>query len=79
MNSRIEPDAAEVMRDEMIMKDRILALLSESPKTVPEVAESLESSVHSTLVWIMAMWRYGSVEETGKPDSEGYYHYQPTG
>lgn len=77
MNSRFEQGAAEVMRDEMIMKDKILSLLNESPRTVPELALALERPTKDVVFWIMAMWRYGSVEELGKPDGEGYYKYRP--
>jgi hypothetical protein len=76
MMSRIERDAAEAMRDEMIMKDKILFLVNESPRTVPEVAEALECSTNDVVFWIMAMWRYGSLEEVGKPNREGYYKYR---
>jgi len=76
MNNHIQQDTAEAMRDEMVMKDKILLLLNESPGTVPQIAESLECSTHNVMLWIMAMWRYGSLEEVGKPDDEGYYHYR---
>ena len=78
MSSQIERGVDEVMRDEMTMRERIMSLLNESPKTVPELAGALACSTNDVVMWIMAMWRYGSVEETGKPDSEGYYHYRPT-
>jgi len=77
MKNRIERDTAEVMRDEMVMKDKILSLLTEDARTVPEVAAALECSTDNVLLWIMAMWRYGSLEEVGKPNDEGYYKYKP--
>ncbi len=77
MNNRIERDTAEAMRDEMMMKDKILALLKDDPGTIPEIAQALECSTSSVVYWIMAMWRYGSVEAVGKPDDKGYYRYRP--
>jgi len=76
MKNRIERDAAEVMRDEMVMKDKIHSLLTEDARTVPEMAAALECSTDNVLIWVMAMWRYGSLEEVGKPNDEGYYKYK---
>ena len=66
----------EIMRDEMIMKDRIMALLKEGQKTVPEVAEAIGAPEHETVYWMMAMRRYGMIEETGRPDVDGYFKYE---
>lgn len=77
MENRIDRNTAEVMRDEMIMKDRILSQLNEGPKTIPEIAEALEYPGSDIMFWVMTMWRYGSIEEVGKPNDEGYYKYRP--
>ncbi len=77
MNNLVDRNIAEAMRDEMAMRERILSLLNESPRTVPEVADALECSANNAMFWMMAMWRYGSIEEVGKRDGEGYYRYQP--
>ena len=77
MKDRIERDTAEVMRDEAVMKEKILSLLTEDARTIPEVAAALKCSTYHVMFWIMAMWRYGSLEEGGKPNDEGYYKYQP--
>jgi len=69
-------DMREIMRDEMIMKDRILALLQEETKTVPEIAEALGAPENETVYWMMAMRRYGMIEETGRPDVDGYFKYE---
>ena len=69
-------DMREIMRDEMIMKDRILVLLKEENKTVPEVAALLGTPEYETVYWMMAMRRYGKVEEVGRPDEDGYFQYQ---
>jgi predicted transcriptional regulator len=77
MNNRIKRNTAEVMRDEMVMRHKILAFLDDNPGTIPEIAQALECSTNSVMYWIMAMWRYGSVEAVGKADDEGYYRYRP--
>ena len=72
----VKRDMREIMRDEMIMKDRILAILKEENKTVPEVAEALGAPEYETVFWMMAMRRYGMLEETGRPDVDGYFKYE---
>jgi hypothetical protein len=69
-------DIGEVMRDEMIMKDRIALLLREEPKTIPEIAEALACPVQEITLWVMAMRRYGSLEELPKPKADDYFRYK---
>jgi hypothetical protein len=69
-------DMREVMRDEMIMKDRILALLQDGTKSIPDISEALGSPNHETVFWVMAMRRYGMIEEVGRPDVDGYFKYE---
>ncbi len=69
-------DMREVMRDEMIMRDRIVAILKEESKTVPEVSAMLGAPEYETVCWMMAMRRYGLVEEIGRPDIDGYFKYE---
>lgn len=71
-------DLGEVMRDEMVFKDRIIDFLRDGPKTIPEIAESLEHPSHEIVFWVMAMWRYGTLVETGRANDDGYYQYQLT-
>jgi DNA-binding IclR family transcriptional regulator len=76
MSDRITRNPAEVMRDEMAIRDRILELLSAEPLTIPEIAEKLGYPTHEVVRWVMAMWSYKLVEETGKAGPDGYYRYQ---
>jgi len=75
---RTEPKRglAEVMRDEMVMKDKIVDLLREEPKTIPEMAEALGYPSHEVLLWVMALWRYGTVVEVEKKRTEDYFQYK---
>ncbi len=67
---------AEVLRDEMVMKDKIFDLLREGPKTIPEIAEDLERPSHEAMLWVMALWRYGTVVEVEKNRTEEYFQYK---
>ena len=69
-------DRAEVMRDEWVMRDKIAALLVDGPKTVPQIAEGLGHPVPEVMLWMMAMRRYGAIAEKGRPDEDGYFHYE---
>ncbi|HHE46460.1 MAG TPA: MarR family transcriptional regulator [Bacteroidetes bacterium] len=73
----IQRGVAEIMRDEMVMRDKIIAVLQDGPKTIVEIAESLGCPSHEVMYWVMAMWRYGRIEETAvKPDDDGYFKYR---
>jgi hypothetical protein len=66
----------EVVRDEMVFRDRIIELLQQGPRSIPQVAEILGHPTWEVMIWVMAMRRFGTVEETGRPDAEGYYQYK---
>lgn len=76
MESQITRGLAEVLRDEMVMKDKIVAVLREEPKTISEIAEALGYPSHEVLLWVMAMWRYGTVVEVEKARTEAYFKYK---
>jgi hypothetical protein len=67
---------AEVLRDEMIMRDRIAAVLRDGPKTIPELAELLGAPTREVTLWVMAMRRYGKLEEMPKPKIDDYFRYK---
>lgn len=67
---------AEVLRDEWIMKDRIAAALAGGPKTIPEIAALLGSPSREVTQWVMAMRRYGRLEEMPKPKVDDYFQYK---
>ena len=71
-------DVAEVIRDEMAVRDRIVAVLHDDPKTIPEIAEALGSPGQEVVFWVMAMCRYGMLVPTGKAGADGYYRYRLT-
>lgn len=66
----------EVIREEPIMRTRILELLRSEPRTVPEIAAAMDCPTHEVLFWIMGMRRYGRVREVKGVTDEGYFRYE---
>jgi hypothetical protein len=71
-------DAREVVREEMVMKDRIVDVMTQGPKTIPEIAEALGCPTYEVMYWVMGMRRYNYVTETEEATDEGYYRYTLT-
>ena len=76
--SRQSRDVREVMRDEMVMRDKIADLLRGETKTIPQIAQSLGCPNDEVVMWVMAMRRYGMLSEKGRPDEDGYFVYELT-
>ena len=72
-------DPAEIMRDEMLMRPKILAALGGGPKTILEIADALGAPAPEVTLWVMALRRYGALEELPKPKAEDYYRYRAVG
>ena len=68
-------DVREVIRDEHVMRARILKVLEAGPQTVPEIAEAIGSPTHEVVFWVMGMRKYGYVAEQPDVSPEGYYRY----
>ncbi len=68
-------EVREVVREEPIMRARILELLACGPLTVPELATAMDCPTHEVLFWVMGMRRYGRVHEVGGADGDGYFRY----
>jgi predicted Rossmann fold nucleotide-binding protein DprA/Smf involved in DNA uptake len=69
-------DVREVVRDEQMMRRKILAALADGPLTVPELAEVLGSPTHEVMFWVMGLRKYGWVAEIKEVNDDGYYQYQ---
>lgn len=77
MTARVElRDLREVLRDEMVERDRIAVVLRAGPKTVPEIAAALGAPTAEVLKWVMAMRRYGRARELPKNREDDYYRYE---
>ncbi len=69
-------EVREVVREEPVMRGRILAALADGPRTVPEIASAIGSPAHEVLFWVMGMRRYGWLREVKAPAEDGYFRYQ---
>jgi hypothetical protein len=76
MVQRIERGALEIMRDEMVVRDEIAAFVAGGPRTIPEIASHMGYPRHEVMIWVMAMWQYGMLRDTGETDEEGYCRYE---
>ncbi|MEA2030471.1 MAG: MarR family transcriptional regulator [candidate division Zixibacteria bacterium] len=69
-------DTREIIRDEMLMRDKILAILKDGPKTVPEIAEAMGYPISEVMYWTMAARKYGFIEEIKEPTEDDYFQYK---
>lgn len=69
-------DLREIVREEPVMRDRILQLLATSPRSVPEIAASMSCPTHEVMLWVMAMRRYGHLREVKGVGADGYFRYE---
>jgi hypothetical protein len=69
-------DAREIVREETFMRARILEVLAEGPRTVPEIAVAIGRPTHEAMFWVMGMRRYGQVRDVKEAAVDGYFRYQ---
>jgi len=69
-------DVREVVREEPVMRARILKALADGPRTVPEIALAIDAPTHEVVFWVMGMRRYGWLREVKGPAEDGYFRYQ---
>lgn len=72
-------DPREVIREEPVMRPRILAALADGPLTVPQIAEAVGAPTHEVVFWVMGMRRYGWLAEIKGSDDDGYFTYEASG
>jgi predicted Rossmann fold nucleotide-binding protein DprA/Smf involved in DNA uptake len=75
----VNRDIREVVREEPVVRGRIMAALAEGPLTVPEIAQAIGAPTHEVLVWVMGMRRYGWLAEIKGATVDGYFQYERTG
>lgn len=69
-------DVREIVREENVMRDRILAAVASEPLTVPQIAAVLERPTREVVFWVMGMRKYGRLVEVPGADDDGYFRYQ---
>jgi hypothetical protein len=72
-------DTREVVREEPVMRPRILAALAGGPLTVPQIALAIGAPAHEVVFWVMGMRRYGWLAEIKGSETDGYFQYHATG
>ncbi len=65
----------EIVREEPLMRSRILEVLADGPHTVPEIAEAIGRPAHEAMYWVMGLRRYGWVREVKETAVDGYFRY----
>jgi hypothetical protein len=76
MERKVARNRAEVLRDEMYMRDRITNVLAQGPRTISEISSELGCTSDDVLKWVMGMRRYGMVIELPKSRADDYYQYK---
>ncbi|HJW74196.1 MAG TPA: hypothetical protein VJ787_00805 [Thermoleophilia bacterium] len=69
-------DVREIIRDEHVMRARILRVLEAGPRTIPEIAAAIGSPMHEVVFWVMGLRKYGFVAEIKETTDEGYFPYR---
>ncbi|MEO5963903.1 MAG: MarR family transcriptional regulator [Candidatus Limnocylindrales bacterium] len=75
----INRDVREVVREEPVMRARILAAVAAGPLTVPQIADAIDAPTHEVVFWVMGMRRYGWLAEIKGATVDGYFQYEATG
>ncbi len=74
--SLINKNSLERYQAEMGLQSAILELLeTQGPKTIPEIAKALGIPSADATMYVMAMRRYGLIEELPKERRERYFKY----
>ena len=76
MKKTANRDVREIIRDEHLMRRRILTALESGPLTVPEIAEAIGRPTHEVVFWGMGMRKYGHLTEIKEANDDGFYPYQ---
>ncbi|HDJ22492.1 MAG: hypothetical protein B5M54_02840 [Candidatus Aminicenantes bacterium 4484_214] len=71
-----EGELNEIIKKEIFFREKIVAALREKNLTVPEVAAQLGQPTYQVMYWMMALRKYGVIEETEEVTDEGYYKYK---
>jgi Bacterial regulatory protein, arsR family len=68
-------DLGEVLRDGLAEEGRILRLLRDGPRTVPEIAEALGAPEPEVVLWVNGLRRYGRIKDLPKARADDYFRY----
>ncbi|MGH2935962.1 MAG: MarR family transcriptional regulator [Gaiellaceae bacterium] len=68
-------DTREIIREEPLMRGRILAAVAEGRCTVPEIAAAIGAPENEAMFWVMGMRKYGLLAELPEADGD-YFRFQ---
>jgi DNA-binding IclR family transcriptional regulator len=68
-------DTREIIREEPLMRGRILDAVAEGPCTVPEIAAAIGAPENEAMFWVMGMRKYGLLAELPEADGD-YFRFQ---
>ena len=72
-------EVREIVREEPLVRPRILAALRDGPLTVPEIADAIGEPTREVVIWVMGLRRYGWLAEIKGATDDGFFRYEPTG
>jgi predicted Rossmann fold nucleotide-binding protein DprA/Smf involved in DNA uptake len=72
-------DIRDVVRDEPLVRDRLLELLASEAMTIPELAAAAQLPGEEVMVWVMGMRKYGYVVEEKGSGRVFEYRYRRVG
>ena len=73
--SEVARDAREIIRDEHVMRARILRVLGDGAMTVPELAKALSAPEREVVFWVMGLRKYGHLAEIKDVGDDGFFRY----
>jgi len=68
-------DVREIVREEPLVRSRILDALADGPHTVPEIAAAIGAPENETMLWVMGMRKYGLLTDLPEPDGD-YFRFK---
>lgn len=66
----------EAIKSYTRMKKKILEILKEEPKTIPQIAKEAELNIDEITYYLMSMRKYGLLTVANIDDDDEYYFYQ---
>ena len=58
------------------VKKKLVQILKEGPKTIPEITEDMEMPTSEVLYYLMTLRKYGEIIAGELDDMDEYYYYQ---
>lgn len=75
--TRPHRDIREVVREEPLVRRRIVEAIGAEGRSVPEIAAAIGRPEPEVLLWVMGMRRYGYLREIKAVGDDGFFRYEP--